>query len=50
MKRVALPLHEILHTRRMVSLGQDGLHFIHGFTIDDDVRGEVVRTSKRVDA
>ena len=38
MERVALPLHEKLHTRAMVSLVQDGLHFILGFTIDDEGR------------
>ena len=38
MKRVAHLLHEILHTRAMVSLVQHGLHIILGFTIDDEGR------------
>ena len=31
MEKVAIPLHKILHTRAMVSLVKDGLHFILGF-------------------
>ena len=50
MKRVALPLHEILHTRVMVSLVEDGLHFILGLTIDDEGRWEVERTTRKVEA
>ena len=48
MKRIALPLHEILHTGAMVSLIQDS-HLILGFTIDDEGRWEMVRTTRRVD-
>ena len=50
MKGVALPFHDILHTRAMVSFVQYGLHFILGFTMDDDGRWEVVRMSRRVEA
>ena len=50
MERLVLPLHETLHMRAMVSLVQEGLLFILGFTIDNDGRGEVVRATRRVEA
>jgi hypothetical protein len=50
MERVALPLHEVLHTGAMVSLLQDGLHFILGLTINDEGRWDVVRTTRSVEA
>ena len=49
MERVALPLHEVLDAGTMEALLQKGLHFILGFTIDDEGRGEGVRASRGVE-
>ena len=44
MERVAFPLDEVLGSGAMEALLQKGLHFILGFTIDDEGRGEGVKS------
>ena len=46
MERVALPLDKVLGSGAMEALLQKGLHFILGFTIDDDGSNDMLMMIK----